>query len=151
MMKALKVLGIDERQARASLLATAQSLLLILLSVGVSLVLFILFVLSLAFILLGIGLFTTPVIADAVRAHANQRRLFARDWSGVTIPAAYQPFPHRQRRRLVRRAQRQQFAHRATVSRSSSASDASIRRSNRSVTSPRSFSIRDSLPAMIAT
>ena len=106
MMKALKVLGIDERQARASLLATAQSLLLILLSVGVSLVLFILFVLSLAFILLGIGLFTTPVIADAVRAHANQRRLFARDWSGVTIPAAYQPFPHRHRAGIAGQVER---------------------------------------------
>ncbi len=86
-------LGIDRRRSREALLAAAQGLLLILLTIGVSLVLFILLVVSLSLILVGIGLFTTPVIVDAIRAHANQRRVFARDWARVTIPAGYRAFP----------------------------------------------------------
>ncbi|MEO3752252.1 sensor histidine kinase [Streptomyces sp. B6B3] len=88
-------LGIDRRRSGEALLAAAQGLLLTLLTLGVSLVLFILLVVSLSLILTGIGLFTTPVIVDAVRAHANQRRVFARDWSAVTIPSGYRPSPPR--------------------------------------------------------
>ena len=53
-------------------------------------------------------------------------------------------------RRLVRRAEHQQLAHRVTVSRSSSEA-AAVRCSSRSATSLRSRSMRESLPAMIAT
>ncbi|MDT0344629.1 sensor histidine kinase [Streptomyces litchfieldiae] len=79
------------QRVRDALKAGAQGLLLSLLSVGVSLLLFVLFVVSLAFVLLGLGLFTTPVIVDAIRAHANQRRMFARDWYGISIHAGYRP------------------------------------------------------------
>jgi signal transduction histidine kinase len=50
-------------------------------------------VVSIAFVLLGIGVFTTPVVLQAVRRHANQRRFWAADWSGVRIAAPYRPFP----------------------------------------------------------
>ncbi|RFU86268.1 sensor histidine kinase [Streptomyces triticagri] len=80
-------------RVRGALLAAAQGLALALLSLGVSLTLFILTVLSMAFILLGVGVFTTPLILKLVRAHANQRRLLAADWSGVRIPVPYRPFP----------------------------------------------------------
>lgn len=80
-------------RARAALLAGTQGLVLSVLSTGVSLSLFIVTVLSLSFILLGIGLFTTPAVLALVRAHANQRRLFARDWSQVIIPPQYRPLP----------------------------------------------------------
>ncbi|ARQ71165.1 sensor histidine kinase [Streptomyces marincola] len=80
-------------RVRGSLLAAAQGLLLSLLSLGVSLLLFILFVVSLVFMLLGFGLFTTPVIVDTIRAHANHRRALARSWYGIDIHAGYRPLP----------------------------------------------------------
>ncbi|MEV5689085.1 MULTISPECIES: sensor histidine kinase [unclassified Streptomyces] len=58
-----------------------------------SITLFVLAVLSIAFILLGIGLVTTPPVLEAVRKHANQRRLWAVTWSDVRIPVPYRPFP----------------------------------------------------------
>ncbi len=94
------------QRVRSSLLAAAQGLLLSLLSLGVSLLLFILFVVSLVFVVLGIGLFTTPVIVDAVRAHANQRRTFAKDWYGISIHAAYRPLPDGRRPGLAGQVER---------------------------------------------
>jgi signal transduction histidine kinase len=79
------------QRVRDALKAAAQGLLLSLLSIGVSLLLFILFVVSLVFVVLGLGLFTTPVIVDAIRAHANQRRTFAKNWYGISIHAGYRP------------------------------------------------------------
>ncbi|MEE1792498.1 sensor domain-containing protein [Streptomyces sp. BE308] len=58
-----------------------------------SITLFVLAVLSIAFILLGIGLVTTTPVLEAVRKHANQRRLWAVTWSDVRIPVPYRPFP----------------------------------------------------------
>jgi signal transduction histidine kinase len=85
-------LGINRRRVRDALVAAAQGMLLSLLSIGVSLLLLILFLVSFCLILIGVGLFTTPVILDGVRAHANQRRFLARQWCGMTIPAGYRPF-----------------------------------------------------------
>ncbi|MCT2590087.1 sensor histidine kinase [Streptomyces sp. N2-109] len=78
---------------RRSLLAAAQGLALALLSIGVSLALFILSVVSIALIVTGVGVFTTPVVLSWVRMHANQRRLLASQWSGVAIPPPYRPLP----------------------------------------------------------
>ncbi|WP_049571133.1 sensor histidine kinase [Streptomyces sp. SBT349] len=84
----------NAQRVRDAALAGAQGLLVSLLSVGVSLLLFILFVVSTVFVVLGIGFFTTPVIVDAIRAHANQRRVLAASWCGVTIPAGgHRPEP----------------------------------------------------------
>ncbi|WP_326599398.1 sensor histidine kinase [Streptomyces sp. NBC_01803] len=87
--------GIIGRRVRDALLAAARGMLLSLLSLGISLLLFILFLVSLSLVLIGIGLFTTPVVMDAVRTHANQRRFLAGVWAGLTIPAGYRPYPGR--------------------------------------------------------
>jgi signal transduction histidine kinase len=89
----MRTLGITGRRVRESLLATAQGLLLSLLSVGISLLLFVLFVVSLSLTVIGLGVFTTPLVVDAIRVHANQRRAFARQWYGLAIPARYRPLP----------------------------------------------------------
>jgi signal transduction histidine kinase len=66
---------------------------LCVLSLGVSLALFVLLTTSLALILVGVGVFTTPPLVALVRMHANQRRLLARDWAGRDVPAPYRPYP----------------------------------------------------------
>ncbi|MGW4041009.1 histidine kinase [Streptomyces sp. NPDC004778] len=78
---------------RSSSLAAGRGLLLSVAGLAVSITLFVLAMLSIAFISLGIGVFTTPVVLEAVRKHANQRRLWAMTWSDVQIPVPYQPFP----------------------------------------------------------
>ncbi|WP_420000326.1 sensor histidine kinase [Streptomyces boninensis] len=62
-------------------------------AIGGSLALFILSVISIVFIVLGVGAFTTPWVLSLVRAHANVRRMLAAQWGGVRIPATYRPFP----------------------------------------------------------
>lgn len=62
-------------------------------AVAGSVVLFVLSVLSITFVVLGIGVFTTPHVLRAVRAHANRRRLLAATWSDVRIPVPYRPMP----------------------------------------------------------
>ncbi|WP_329345915.1 sensor histidine kinase [Streptomyces microflavus] len=78
---------------RPPMLAAGRGLVLSVYGLAVSIVLFVLAVASIAFVLLGIGVFTTPVVLQAVRRHANQRRFWAADWSGVRIAAPYRPFP----------------------------------------------------------
>ncbi|MFF2222217.1 sensor histidine kinase [Streptomyces globisporus] len=76
-----------------SALAAGRGLFLSVVGLAVSITLFVLAVVSISFILLGIGVFTTPVVLEAVRKHANQRRLWAATWSDVRIPVPYRPFP----------------------------------------------------------
>ncbi|MFJ9318981.1 sensor histidine kinase [Streptomyces globisporus] len=78
---------------RSSALAAGRGLFLSVVGLAVSITLFVLAMLSIAFISLGIGVFTTPVVLEAVRKHANQRRLWAATWSDVRIPVPYRPFP----------------------------------------------------------
>ncbi|MBW3358242.1 sensor histidine kinase [Streptomyces microflavus] len=78
---------------RPPMLAAGRGLVLSVYGLAVSIVLFVLAVVSIAFVLLGIGVFTTPVVLQAVRRHANQRRFWAADWSGVRIAVPYRPFP----------------------------------------------------------
>ncbi|MEV6470666.1 histidine kinase [Streptomyces sp. NPDC051657] len=78
---------------RSSGLAAGRGLFLSVAGLAGSITLFVLAVLSIVFILLGIGVFTTPVVLEAVRKHANQRRLWAATWSYVRIPVPYRPFP----------------------------------------------------------
>ncbi|MFE2203546.1 sensor histidine kinase [Streptomyces rubiginosohelvolus] len=76
-----------------AMLAAGRGLFLSVVGLAVSITLFVLAMLSIAFISLGIGVFTTPVVLEAVRKHANQRRLWAMTWSDVRIPVPYRPFP----------------------------------------------------------
>lgn len=91
---------------RPPMLAAGRGLVLSVYGLAVSITLFVLAVLSIAFILLGIGVFTTPVVLEAVRRHANQRRVWAADWSGVRIPAPYRPFPPDLRRGVTGQVER---------------------------------------------
>ncbi|WP_411112697.1 sensor histidine kinase [Streptomyces sp. 029-5] len=75
------------------LVSAGRGLMLSVVSLAGSIILFVLTVLSLAFILLGFGVFTTPWVLTLVRAHANQRRLLAARWSGVRVPVPYRSFP----------------------------------------------------------
>ncbi|WP_439081052.1 sensor histidine kinase [Streptomyces sp. WL006] len=78
---------------RSSSAAAGRGLFLSVVGLAVSTALFVLAVVSISFILLGIGVFATPVVLEAVRKHANQRRLWAATWSSVRIPVPYRPFP----------------------------------------------------------
>ncbi|MFI7286446.1 sensor histidine kinase [Streptomyces anulatus] len=78
---------------RPAALAAGRGLFLSVAGLAASITLFVLAVVSIAFILLGIGVFTTPVVLEAVRRHANQRRLWAATWSSVRIPVPYRRFP----------------------------------------------------------
>jgi signal transduction histidine kinase len=80
-------------RARDALLAGAQGLALGLLSLAGSIVLFVLAVVSISLIPIGVGVFTTPAVLTMVRTHADHRRLFAAQWAGVRVPAAYRPLP----------------------------------------------------------
>jgi signal transduction histidine kinase len=78
---------------RAAPLAAVRGFALALLSLGGSLALFILSVLSIAFILLGVGVFTTPLMLSAVRAQANLRRALSGGWAGRPVGVPYRPLP----------------------------------------------------------
>ncbi|WP_399924536.1 sensor histidine kinase [Streptomyces kanamyceticus] len=80
-------------RVRNALIAGAQGLYLTIVAMVGSIVLFVLSVLSIAFILLGIGLFTTPVVLAGVRKYADGQRIRAAAWSGVDIPVPYRPLP----------------------------------------------------------
>ncbi|WP_406381031.1 sensor histidine kinase [Streptomyces sp. NBC_01618] len=78
---------------RGALSAAGRGFVLSLAGLAGSLTLFVWAVLSISFIPLGVGLFTTPHVLELVRKHANRRRLLAVTWSGIRIPVPYRPFP----------------------------------------------------------
>ncbi|MEV4502840.1 sensor histidine kinase [Streptomyces klenkii] len=78
-----------------ALLAAARGLWLAVFGMAASILLFVLTVLSIAFTILGVGLFTTPVAVRVLRAHASLRRRQAKAWAGVEIPEPYRPLPER--------------------------------------------------------
>ncbi|MEU5717815.1 sensor domain-containing protein [Streptomyces sp. NPDC020403] len=80
-------------RVRASLLDAWRAFGLSFVSLAGSVTLFVLSLLSITFVLLGVGLVTTPKVLGAVRDHADRRRRLAAAWSDVRIPAAYRPFP----------------------------------------------------------
>ncbi|CAM5381803.1 histidine kinase [Streptomyces spiroverticillatus] len=78
---------------RASALAGVRGLGLSVVTVVVSGLYFCLLLLSLALIMIGVGVFTTPLVLNGVRAWANRRRVLAGEWSGVRIAVPYRPLP----------------------------------------------------------
>ncbi|MEU8955659.1 sensor histidine kinase [Streptomyces sp. NPDC048518] len=78
---------------RNAVIAGARGHYLATVSIAGSITLFVLAVLSIAFIPLGIGVLTTPVVLTAVRGWATVRRHQALRWSDVRIPVPYRPFP----------------------------------------------------------
>ncbi|MFB8028508.1 sensor domain-containing protein [Streptomyces sp. NPDC056465] len=82
-----------QSRVRAAFLTGGRAFALSFASITGSVTLFVLSVLSVSFILLGVGLVTTPAVLDAVRRHAGRRRRLAAAWSDVRIPEPYRPFP----------------------------------------------------------
>ncbi|MFH8754071.1 sensor histidine kinase [Streptomyces atroolivaceus] len=82
-----------QSRVRTAMLTGGRAFVLSFACIAGSVTLFVLSVLSITFILLGIGLVTTPWVMEAVRRHADQRRRLAATWSDVRIPAYYRPFP----------------------------------------------------------
>jgi signal transduction histidine kinase len=80
-------------QIRASLLAGVRGLGLSVASIVVSCLLYSLTLISLVLIMVGVGVFTTPVVLGWVRKWANHRRLLAGTWSDVRIAVPYRPLP----------------------------------------------------------
>ncbi|MFG2179824.1 sensor histidine kinase [Streptomyces abikoensis] len=80
-------------KVREGLLAGARGFWLAVSGAVTATVLFAFAMVSVVMIVLGVGLFTTPLVLKAVRAHANQRRAQALDWAGVRIPVPYGPPP----------------------------------------------------------
>ncbi|MCP9966313.1 hypothetical protein [Actinomadura madurae] len=72
---------------RRVVLSVVRGIVQIVLAYTVNLPLFIVAVLSIAFIPLGAGIVLTPVVFQAIRSIANQQRAWAAEWSGVTIPS----------------------------------------------------------------
>lgn len=90
---AIKAISVRAR-VRTVVLAGVRALLLAVGSITGSALLFVLFLVSLALVpVLGIGLLTTPLIVNRVRALANWRRLVAVRWGGVRIPPRYRVPP----------------------------------------------------------
>ncbi|XVQ09190.1 sensor histidine kinase [Spirillospora sp. CA-255316] len=86
----------DERTreiVRTGLLTGLRGLVQAVLSLGAGIPLFVLAVLSIAFIPLGIGIVLAPVVLLALRGVANAQRVWAAEWSGVPIPVPYRPRP----------------------------------------------------------
>ncbi|MFG2374288.1 sensor histidine kinase [Streptomyces sp. NPDC048504] len=83
----------ESGRARGVLVAGVRALGLALISLSGSLVLLVLTVVSLVAVPLGVGLFTTPWVLSAVRAHANLRRLLGAQWCEVRIPTTYRSIP----------------------------------------------------------
>lgn len=75
------------------LLSAVRGLAVAPLTVGVSLALFVLTLLSLVLVVLGVGVFTTPWLLKLVRMHANVRRALAGQWAGMEIIQPYRPLP----------------------------------------------------------
>ncbi|HET6861367.1 MAG TPA: sensor domain-containing protein, partial [Streptomyces sp.] len=91
---------------RGGLLSAAQGLALGLTALIGSITLFVLSVVSIALIVVGVGVFTTPVVLTMVRSHANQRRLLAAQWAGTRIQVPYRPFPADLRSGITGRVER---------------------------------------------
>ncbi|MFF0525317.1 sensor histidine kinase [Actinomadura nitritigenes] len=82
------------RGARTRLLpGLFRAVVQIVVAFTVNLPLFILAVLSIAFIPLGVGVVLAPTVFQAIRAVTDQQRTWAAEWSGVRIPVPYRPEP----------------------------------------------------------
>ncbi|WP_367041209.1 sensor histidine kinase [Streptomyces sp. Je 1-332] len=80
-------------RVRESVIAGARGFFLSVIMLAGSITLFVLSVLSISFITLGIGVFTTPLVLTGVRKWADLRRAQAGAWSDVHIPRPYRPLP----------------------------------------------------------
>ncbi|MEV0012425.1 sensor domain-containing protein [Streptomyces sp. NPDC047973] len=99
-------MGSVRSRVRSKLLAGRRAFALSFESIAGSTTLFVLWVLSLSFVPLGVGLVTTPWVTGLVRRHADRRRRLADAWSGIRIPVPYRPFPRDARTGFVGQTER---------------------------------------------
>ncbi|MFG2426976.1 sensor domain-containing protein [Streptomyces sp. NPDC048590] len=99
-------MGSARSRVRSKLLAGGRAFALSFESIAGSTALFVLWVLSLSFVPLGVGLVTTPWVTGLVRRHADRRRRLADAWSAIRIPVPYRPFPRDSRTGFVGQAER---------------------------------------------
>ncbi|MEV6262952.1 sensor domain-containing protein [Streptomyces sp. NPDC051784] len=99
-------MGSVRSRVRSKLLAGRRAFALSFESIAGSTTLFVLWVLSLSFVPLGVGLVTTPWVTGLVRRHADRRRRLADAWSGIRIPVPYRPFPRDVRAGFVGQTER---------------------------------------------
>lgn len=78
---------------RRAFTCLVRGVILIVLAYAVGLPLFILAVLSIVFIPLGVGVVLAPAVFGAIRAVANQQRVWAAEWWGVRIAVPYRAEP----------------------------------------------------------
>lgn len=76
---------------RRGLVSCGRGLVVAVVSFVGGVALFVVAVLSVAFLALGIGMFLLPPVMTAVRGLANDERRLARAWFGVEIPVPYRP------------------------------------------------------------
>jgi len=79
--------------ARVGLVTCLRGLVQAVLALAVGIPLFVMTVLSIAFIPLGVGVFLAPASLSALRSFANIQRMWAAEWSGVPVPLPYRPEP----------------------------------------------------------
>ncbi|MFH8367388.1 sensor histidine kinase [Streptomyces sp. NPDC018031] len=80
-------------KAGGALVTAVRGLVLTIMTLAGSITLFVLSLVSIALIPTGVGLFTTPLVIDLVRAHADNRRRLAHEWGQVSIARPYRPVP----------------------------------------------------------
>ena len=93
-------------QTHELMLALVRGPALAVATLPLSILLFVLSVVSIALIVVGVGVFTTPVALGGVRAYANQRRHLADKWGGLAVPRPYRPWPPNLREGVVGRVER---------------------------------------------
>ncbi|MFI1201783.1 sensor domain-containing protein [Streptomyces sp. BHT-5-2] len=93
-------------RVRRTLVAAGRGLVLAVVVEAGSVALLVLILLSLAFMVIGVGFLTTPLVLSWARGYADLRRVWAYEQTGVRIPAGYRPFPPRLRRGPAGRWQR---------------------------------------------
>ncbi|MEN8655239.1 sensor domain-containing protein [Streptomyces sp. 21So2-11] len=77
----------------STLVAGARGLGLALAALAGSLALIVLSLVSLILTVVGVGIWTTPVVLSWVRGFADYRRVWAHAWTGVVIPTSHRPPP----------------------------------------------------------
>ncbi|MFE3169084.1 sensor histidine kinase [Streptomyces sp. NPDC059224] len=80
-------------RVREVVLAAVRGLVLALVMPALSILCFVLTVVSVALIPAGLGILTTPAVLGGVRDVADVRRRLAHEWCGMRIPSAYRPLP----------------------------------------------------------
>ncbi|GAA2086582.1 sensor domain-containing protein [Streptomyces albiaxialis] len=80
-------------QTHELMLAMIRGPVLAVVSLPLSILAFVLTVVSLALIPVGVGVITTPFAFQGLRGYANGRRALVDRWTGLPVPQPYRPWP----------------------------------------------------------